>query len=72
MRRWSFALDAAAVLEKHLFVIGTNALYAYEMKAGILFESGILATNDFDLLWDARDRLRLAVTGISAEGVWVS
>ena len=62
-------LDAAAVLGKHLFVIGTNALYAYEMKAGVLFESGILATNDFDLLWDARDRLRLAVTGISPEGV---
>jgi hypothetical protein len=62
-------LDAAAVLGKHLFVIGTNALYAYEMKAGIFFESGILATNDFDLLWDARDRLRLVVTGISPEGV---
>src|SRR5262249_30527544 len=28
-------LDAAAVLGKHLFVIGTNALYAYEMKAGV-------------------------------------
>src|ERR1700730_373814 len=62
-------LDAAGVLGKHLFVIGTNALYAYEMKAGVLFESSILATNDFDLLWDARDRLRLAVTGISPEGV---
>jgi hypothetical protein len=62
-------LDAAAVLGKHLFVIGTNALYAYEMKAGVFFEGGILATNDFDLLWDARDRLRLVVTGISPEGV---
>jgi hypothetical protein len=62
-------LDAAGVLGEHLFVIGTNALYAYEMKAGILFESSILATNDFDLLWDARDHLRLAVTGISPEGV---
>jgi hypothetical protein len=62
-------LDAAAVLGKHLFVIGTNALYAYEMKAGIFFESGILATHDFDLLWDARERLRLVVAGISPEGV---
>ena len=39
------------------------------MKAGVLFESSILATNDFDLLWDARDRLRLVVTGVSPEGV---
>ncbi len=62
-------LDAAAVLGKHLFVIGTNALYAYEIKAGVFFEGSILATNDFDLLWDARDRLRLVVTGISPEGV---
>ncbi len=61
-------LDAAGVLGKHLFVIGTNALYAYEMKAGVFFESGILATNDFDLLWDARDGLRVVVTGISPEG----
>jgi hypothetical protein len=62
-------LDAAGLLGKHLFVIGTNALYAYEMRAGILFESSILATNDFDLLWDARERLRLALSGMSPEGV---
>jgi hypothetical protein len=62
-------LDTAGLLGKHLFVIGTNALYAYEMKAGVLFESSMLATNDFDLLWDARDRLRLVVTGVSPEGM---
>ena len=62
-------LDSAGLLGKHLFVIGTNALYAYEMKAGILFESSILATKDFDLLWDARDQLRLAVNGVSPEGI---
>jgi hypothetical protein len=62
-------LDAARLLGKHLFVIGTNALFAYEMKAGILFESSVLATSDFDLLWDARERLRLVVTGVSSEGV---
>ena len=62
-------LDAAGLLGKHLFVIGTNALYAYEMKAGVLFESSLLATSDFDLLWDARERSRLMVTGMSPEGV---
>ena len=62
-------LDSARLLGKHLFVIGTDALYAYEMKAGVLFESSLLATSDFDLLWDARGRLRLVVTGVSPEGV---
>ncbi|MFM9939866.1 MAG: GSU2403 family nucleotidyltransferase fold protein [Hyphomicrobiaceae bacterium] len=62
-------LDAAGLLGQHMFVIGTNALYAYEMRSGVLFESSLLATGDFDLLWDARDRLRLLVSGISPEGV---
>lgn len=62
-------LDAAGLLGKHLFVIGTNALYAYEARAGVLFESGLLATRDFDLLWDARDHLRLLVMGGSPDGV---
>lgn len=39
------------------------------MKAGVLFESSLLATSDFDLLWGARGRLRLLVTGVSPEGV---
>lgn len=63
------ALDAAGVLGKHLFVIGTNALYAYEMQAGVLFESAIVATGDFDLLWDARNTLRLAAPGLPAGGI---
>jgi hypothetical protein len=62
-------LDAAGLLGKHLFVIGTNALYAYEMRSGVLFESALLATQDFDLLWDARDRLRLLVSEMSPDGV---
>ena len=47
------------------------ALFAYEMKAGVLFESSVQATNDFDLLWDAPERLRLVVIGVSSEGVLV-
>jgi hypothetical protein len=62
-------LDDASLLGDSLFVIGTNAMYAFEMKAGILFESDIVATSDFDLLWDARDRLRLAVSQASPEGI---
>ena len=63
------ALDDAGLLGDGLFVIGTNAMYGYEMKAGVLFESDILATSDFDLLWDARESLRLAAIKTSPEGI---
>lgn len=42
-----------------LRVIGTNALYAYEALAGVVFEEGATATGDIDLLQDDRRRLRL-------------
>jgi len=63
------ALDEAELLGHSLFVIGTNAMYAYEAKAGVLFESSILATRDFDLLWDAKKRIRLAASKVSHEGL---
>ncbi len=63
------ALDDAGLLGDGLFVIGTNAMYAYEMKAGVMFESDIIATDDFDLLWDARESLRLAAMRTSPEGL---
>ena len=68
-RRVLRALDEAGLLGNNLFVIGTNSIYAYEIKSGVLFDSGLLATTDFDLLWDAKDRLRLAVSKITPEGV---
>lgn len=42
-----------------LRVVGTNALYAYEALAGVVFEEGATATGDIDLLQDDRRRLRL-------------
>jgi hypothetical protein len=63
------ALDDARLLGDDLFVIGTNALYAYEIQSGVLFDSSLLATGDFDLLWDAKDRLRLAVSKYAPDGV---
>ena len=63
------ALDEARLLGEDLFVIGTNALYAYEIQSGVLFDSGLLATGDVDLLWDAKDRLRLAVSKYAPQGV---
>lgn len=47
------ALDSAGLAD-YFTVIGTHALYAYETAAGIIINSGALATQDVDLLWDAR------------------
>jgi hypothetical protein len=54
-------LDAVGLLGRQLFVVGTNALYAYEARAGVQFEGGLTATTDIDLLWDARRKLSLAI-----------
>jgi hypothetical protein len=55
------ALEAADLADKFI-VIGTHAMYAYETAAGVLVESGALATQDLDLLFDARKRLAFAAT----------
>ncbi|UYG01937.1 nucleotidyltransferase domain-containing protein [Halomonas sp. LR3S48] len=47
-------------------VIGTNALYAYEARAGVLIEPEHLATADIDVLMDARQGLRI-VTALEGE-----
>jgi hypothetical protein len=47
--------DKAATIR----VIGTNALYAYESLAGVVFNSASTATGDVDILVDDRNRLRL-------------
>jgi hypothetical protein len=62
-------LDQEGLLGKHLFVVGTNALYAYEAAAGVLFETGLTATEDVDLLWDVRRHLSLALVDTRKEGV---
>ncbi len=43
-----------------LTVLGTNALFAYEAKAGVRIEAGLLATSDVDVLYDVRRRLDLS------------
>jgi hypothetical protein len=39
---------------RSLQTLGTNALYAYEARAGVFFDRGLLATQDVDVLWDSR------------------
>ncbi|MFT3819676.1 MAG: GSU2403 family nucleotidyltransferase fold protein [Rubrivivax sp.] len=50
-------LDDAG-LGQHFAVVGTHALYAYEAAAGVRIAQGALATQDVDLLWDARRRVQ--------------
>ncbi|HET6599295.1 MAG TPA: GSU2403 family nucleotidyltransferase fold protein [Burkholderiaceae bacterium] len=50
-------LDDAS-LAQHFTVVGTHALYAYEAAAGVRIVQAALATQDVDLLWDARRRVR--------------
>jgi hypothetical protein len=50
------ALEAAG-LQHHFITIGTHALYAFEAACGVRFTPDALATQDIDLLFDARKRL---------------
>ena len=63
-------LDAleAADLSASFTVVGTHALYAYEAAAGVLFRYGALATQDVDLLWDARKLVQFSSQLKRAEG----
>jgi hypothetical protein len=61
--------DEAGLLGEHLTIVGTNALYAYEAQAGVHTESDLVASLDIDLLYDARRRLSLALTGVRTAGL---
>lgn len=52
-----------------MFVVGTNAIFAYEAVAGIFVESGLLATSDIDLHYDVRRGLSLAFADIRERGL---
>lgn len=54
-------LDDAG-LAAHFTVVGTHALYAYEAAASVRIQAGALATQDVDLLWDARKRVQFVST----------
>lgn len=49
-------------------VIGTHALYAYEVAAGVVFDAQSTATRDVDLLWDVQQRIKL-VANLDAAGL---
>ena len=48
-----------AGLSPYFTVVGTHALYAYEIEAGIrITDTAAMETQDVDLLWDARKRVQ--------------
>ena len=63
-------LDEAGLLGRQLFLVGTHSLYAYEARAGVLFDGGLTTTTDLDLLVDVRQHMSLAVAeDVRPEGV---
>jgi hypothetical protein len=62
-------LDREGLLGSHIIVAGTNALHAYEVATGALLPGDQVATTDADLLWDTRQSLLLAATGVRREGI---
>ena len=62
-------LDQHGLIGKQAHVVGTHALYAYESRSGVRFDSDLLATGDLDFLWDARQRLALLMRDVSERGV---
>ena len=63
------ALSNARLIGNVVEVVGTNALFAYERLAGVQVAGGHLATEDVDLLFDARRSLRVLTTEVAASGI---
>lgn len=63
------ALDREQLLGSHVIVAGTNALHAYETASGTVISQEHVATTDADILWDTKQSLLLAATGIRREGL---
>jgi hypothetical protein len=63
-------LEQHQLLGRNLQIVGTNALYAYEARAGAFLKRGLLATQDMDVLWDIRPKLRLfAIDDVDNKGL---
>lgn len=63
-------LDRRGLLGRGIRVVGTNALYAYEAACGVFIDPQVTATEDIDLLFDARMSLKLvADTEITSDSL---
>lgn len=57
-------------IDNRLIVVGTNALLAYEAATGLQFPGALTATEDLDLLWDARRQLSLILPDENVTGIF--
>ena len=53
-------LDASGLLGSHLIILGSHAMYAYEMAAGVQLKAGLLQTEDLDTLLNTKAEIELA------------
>jgi hypothetical protein len=63
------ALDKLGLIGTAVDVVGTNALFVYERIAAVHITSGLLSTQDVDLLMDSRFNLRLITKDFSQKGL---
>ena len=63
------ALDKLGLMGTAIDVVGTNALFVYERLAAVHITSGLLSTQDVDLLLDSRFNLRLITKDFSHKGL---
>jgi hypothetical protein len=63
------ALDKLGLIGTAIDVVGTNALFVYERMAAVHITSGLLSTQDVDLLMDSRFNLRLITKDFSHKGL---
>ena len=54
------SLDVSGLLGNHLIILGSHALYAYEMAAGVQLKAGLLQTEDLDTLLNTKAEIELA------------
>jgi hypothetical protein len=62
-------LDESDLLGTQLLLVGTNALWAYEAKAGLQLQADVVATADADMLWDPRASMKLLSAETHTKGV---
>ncbi|MGA7618655.1 GSU2403 family nucleotidyltransferase fold protein [Candidatus Binatus sp.] len=53
------SLDAGGLLGSHLIILGSHAIYAYEMAAGVQLKAGLLQTEDLDTLLNTKAEIEL-------------
>jgi hypothetical protein len=63
-------LDEHGLLGRKATVVGTHALYAYEARCGVHIRPALMETRDLDFLWDASERLTLAIAKIRPPSVF--